>query len=503
MKGLSQHVAAQRLKEFGKNVLRAKKAHPWWKILFEQFTDILVLILVAAAAISFFVGERVDASVIFFIVLLNAGIGFFQEFKVERTLEALKKILHPESRVLRNGKEILLSTDLLVPGDIVILGAGDKIPADGILKESHAFRVEESALTGESVPVEKKVGADVFMGTAVVHGSGIFEVTKTGMATKFGEIAKLTTEAKKVKSPLQKELAHIGIFVTKVTAVICLGLFFIAVWRDLSLLESLIFAVSVAIAAVPEGLPTTITIALALGATVLARKKAIIKKLSSVETLGSVTTICSDKTGTLTRNEMVVREIYLADRSGFEVSGTGYDPRTGKIGFVGGSLPSGDRKVLLKQLLEICAKCNEAKLQKKNEHYSILGDPTEGALLTLAEKSSEKFSGKIKEIFPFDAERKMMSVIFKSKILVKGSPDHILEKCKFWFDGKNVHKMTKEKRIKIQKHYERMAKNALRVLAFAMRNIDQKEEIKSEDEAEKDLVFVGMVGMMDPPTKRG
>ncbi len=507
MLGLSSAAAREKLKEYGKNVLTVKNANPWWKILFSQFTDILVIILLVAAGISFFLGEQTDATVISFIVVLNAAIGFIQEFRTEKTLEALKKMIHPEIRVFRDGKEVLLETEYLVPGDVVILGEGDKIPADGKMLESNMLKVEESALTGESLPVEKKEKEELFMGTSVVHGSGMFEVTLTGMQTKFGEIAQLSAGEKRTKSPLQKELIRIGVFVTKVTAVICLILFGVGLLRNLSLIDSLLFSVSVAIAAVPEGLPTTITIALALGATVLARKKAVIKKLSSVETLGAVTTICSDKTGTLTRNEMTVREIYLPDRSIFEVSGVGYNPRFGKIDFIGGSLPGSDKDNLLHKLLEVCGKCNEAKLEKKHGKYFILGDPTEGALLTLVEKAKSKFTGKRTKIFPFDSDRKMMSIVMSEKIknkteqrvLVKGSPDHVLAKCTHWSDGKKLHRMTADKRAHIQGHYERMAQKALRVLAFAGRNLTAKEEIKSEKEAEKKLVFYGLVGMIDPP----
>ncbi|MCF7905998.1 HAD-IC family P-type ATPase, partial [Candidatus Gracilibacteria bacterium] len=459
--------------------------------------------LLGASVVSFFVGEHTDAGVIAFIVLLNAGVGFVQEFRVERTLESLKKMIHPEIRVIRNGEATMIATEFLVPGDIVLLGEGDKIPADGIVREAHAFRIEESALTGESIPIEKKEKEEVFMGTSVVHGSGVFEVQETGIRTRFGKIAKLTAETEKTPSPLQKELAYIGLFVTKLTTIICVGLFFVGVWKDFSLLESLLFAVSVAIAAVPEGLPTTITIALALGATVLARKKAVIKKLSSVEALGSVTTICSDKTGTLTRNEMTVREIYVADRSIFEVSGIGYDPHTGKVEYVGGAEKKGKKEALLQQLIEICALCNEAKLEKKKNDWRVLGDPTEGALLTLAHKSKlfqKKWASlKIKEIFPFDSERKLMSVVFDKRVLVKGSPDQLLEQCAFWSDGVTVHRMTPEKRRRIQEHYQRMAENALRVLACARREQVPHEEITSETQAEKNLVFIGLVGMIDPP----
>ncbi len=507
MKGLSQSEVEIRLSKYGKNILQAKKANPWYKILASQFTDLLVIILIVAAGISFTLGhDPADGIVILGIVILNAAIGFFQEFRTEKTLEALKKMVHPEIRVIRDGEEQLIQTEDIVPGDIIILGEGDKIPADGKLIETHSLKVEESALTGESVPLEKKEDHEVFMGTSVARGSGVFEVTKTGMDTKFGEIARLTTETEKTKSPLQIELYRIGVFVTKVTGVMCFILFLIGLWREASVVESLLFSVSVAIAAVPEGLPTTITIALALGATVLARKQAIIKKLSSVETLGAVTTICSDKTGTLTKNEMTVREIYLPDRSIYNVSGVGYDPHSGKINYTGGHQNHKPNPDLLQKLLDICYHCNEAKLVHKDHRFSILGDPTEGALLTLYAKSKPELElltglekAKVNEIFPFDSDRKMMSIIVKEKIMVKGSPDQVLQKCTHWHDGKKLHKLDQDKRAKIQAHYQRMAENALRVLAFAQRDIHHKDYPESAEQAEQNLVFVGLAGMIDPP----
>lgn len=507
-KGLTTSKAQERLKEFGFNLLTIKKSHPWWKILFSQFTDILVIILLVAAFIPIMLGEDpTDSYVIGVIVLLNAGIGFFQEFRTERTIEALKKMIHPQIRVLRDGQEKLIETKYLVPGDVVILAEGDKIPADGRVLKGNSLRIEEAALTGESVPNEKKEKDHIFMGTSVVHGSGVFEVVRTGMNTKFGEIARLTTQTKPTKSPLQKELSHIGIFVTKLTLIICTVIFVFYYLRegaDVSfsqkIIESLMFAVAVAIAAVPEGLPTTITIALALGATILARKKAVIKRLSSVETLGSVTTICSDKTGTLTQNEMTVREIYLADRSIFNVSGVGYDPHSGDIRFVGGDEFGGTKNSkILDNVLEICAYCNEAKLENFEGRYRVLGDPTEGALLTLAQKSKKKFEKKVEKIFPFDSDRKMMSVVCERQVLVKGAPDQILDQCTHWTDGENVHPLNATKREKIQSHYERMAGNALRVLAFARRDVKSGENLKNEKEAESHLVFQGLVGMIDPP----
>lgn len=521
MKGLTTAQAQDLLKQHGPNTLKTKTANPWYKILFSQFTDLLVLILVIAAVISFFGHDKTEGWIILGIVVLNAAIGFFQEFKTEKTLEALKNMVHPEIRVIRDGQERLLPTEELVPGDIVILGEGDKIPADGVLTESHSLQVEESALTGESLPINKKEEDKVFMGTSVAKGSGIFKVENTGMNTEFGKIAELTVATDKTKSPLQIELGRIGIFVTKVTGVLCVILFGMQLWREMShggtwlaaIGESLEFSVSVAIAAVPEGLPTTITIALALGASVLARKKAIVKKLSSVETLGSVSTICSDKTGTLTKNEMTVREVYLADRSIYKISGVGYDPHSGNIHFLGGNKgekkPSAHNQALLERVMEICQKCNEAKLVETEHVHTVLGDPTEGALLTLVHKwalgdtSHHIFQKSPVEIFPFDSDRKMMSVVAEGRdteqksVLVKGSPDQVLEKCTHWFDGEKTQPLDKAKREKIHAHYERMAENALRVLAFAYREVDAVPG--DENEAEQDLIFCGLVGMIDPP----
>ncbi len=497
MTGLTSSVAQSRLKEYGLNKLVAKSEHTWIKMIAGQFTDLLVLILIGAAGVSYAFGEVTDAIVLLVIIVLNAGIGFFQEFRTERTLKALQKMVHADIRVLRDGQEVLLNVEFIVPGDIVILGEGDKIPADGILLESNILKADEAALTGESVPVTKKVDDDVFMGTSVVYGSGKMEVQQTGMETRFGHIAKLTSEVDKTKSPLQKELAHIGIFVTKVTVVISLFLFFVGLWRESSVLESLLFSVSVAIAAVPEGLPTTITVALALGAATLARRKSIMKRLSSVETLGSVTTICSDKTGTLTKNEMTVREMYLADGSLWQVTGVGYNPLRGKIQ-VFDSSDSKTSKNLLEYLYRVCVLCTEATLVKKRSKYSVLGDPTEGALLTLAAKAGFTSKEKVRTIFPFDSDRKMMSVVTKNEILVKGSPDQLLQHCTHWTDGVKKHILTPQKRQTILKQYQKMGENALRVLAFAFRPVE-KNLPKDQGAAEKNLVFVGLVGMIDPP----
>ncbi len=496
--GLTTAEATARLAQHGPNVLSAKNGQPWYAILWRQFTDMLVVILLLAAGVSFYVGEVPDALVIVGIVLLNASIGFFQEFRTEKTLQALQSMVHPTIRVRRDGETQTLATEDLVPGDIVLLGEGDKIPADGLLAESHSLRVEEAALTGESVPVDKAIDDTLAMGTSVVHGSGVYTVTATGMNTEFGEIARLTTETTQAKSPLQLELERIGFFVTKVTGVICVFLFGIGLVRGSTLVESLLFSVSVAIAAVPEGLPTTVTIALALGAAVLARKHAIVKRLSSVETLGAVSTICSDKTGTLTRNEMTVRALYLADRSVYSVGGVGYDPQAGQINYTGGNDLRQSNSPLLQRLITICRQCNEATLKDTNGVWSVMGDPTEGALLTLAAKHAEQAPVPNAALFPFDSDRKMMSVIHDDTVLVKGSPDQLLAQCTHWSDGTTTHPLDSAKREAILAHYQRLATQALRVLAFADRPVAGTAPTTAET-AETGLVFVGLVGMIDPP----
>ncbi|MBB1565044.1 cation-transporting P-type ATPase [Candidatus Gracilibacteria bacterium] len=493
--GITKAEAEKKLKEFGFNELKAKKKNPWWKIILGQFSDTLVIILIIAAAITLFYGETADAIVILVIIALNAGIGFFQEFKTEKTLEALQGMVNPEARVIRDGKEQSIPIKNIVPDDIIILAEGDKVPADGVLLEVHSLQISEAALTGESVPVKKKQEDKVAMGTAVVKGSGVMKVTATGDKTEIGNIAKLAIETENVLSPLQKELKNIGVFVAKITIIICIIIFVILYFRDGELLKGLMYSVSVAISAVPEGLPTTITIALALGATVLSKKNVIVKKLPSVETLGAVTTICSDKTGTLTRNEMTVREINTSDGNEIKIVGEGYDPKNGEIT---GDLTAQTTKIIA----EISYKCNDAKLVKTENGYSLLGDPTEGALLTMAEKVTSGIldSGKnIENVFPFDSDRKMMSVISNGKVLVKGSPDSILEHSSKIFINGEIVDITEENKKKIQEKYTQMAKKALRVLAFAYREIDSSEKILEDSDAEKNLIFVGLTGMIDPP----
>lgn len=499
MQGLSTIEAQKLLLQYGPNELTAKNKNPWYKMLASQFSDILVIILIIAAMISGYHGEIVDTLVIVFIILLNGFIGFFQEFRTEKTLAALQKMILPEIRVWRDGREQKISVKELVPWDMVILSEWDKIPADGKLISGYSLRVEEAALTGESVPVSKEVWDEVYMWTGIAKWSGVYEVTKTGSTTRFGEIARLAVETKKVDSPLQKELKNIWKFVAKITLGICIVIFLISMYRDGSgaFVDNLMYAVAIAIAAVPEWLPTTITIALALGASVLAGKKVVVKKLSSVETLGAVTTICSDKTGTLTKNEMTVRSIVLADNTHLGISGVGYDPTE----WTANGIPKEKiNTYLLNKVIHISWKCNESSLIEKDDTYSILGDPTEWALMTLAEKLQEGITRQDRNldgVFPFDSDRKMMSVLVEWQVLVKWSPDHVLTHCTHIDDGDWPRPIQKEDLHKIQHHYTHMAEQALRVLAFAERTYTKVP--KDETEAEEWLTFIGLVGMIDPP----
>ena len=464
-------------------------------MLLGQFTDILVIILIIAAMISGYHGEIVDTLVIVFIIILNGLIGFFQEFRTEKTLAALQKMILPEIRVIRDGQEQKISVKEIVPWDIVVLAEWDKISADGKLIESHSLRVEEAALTGESVPMSKGVWDEVYMGTGIAKWSGLLEVIHTGQSTRFWEIARLAVETKKVDSPLQKELKNIGKFVAQITLVICSVIFLLWLYRDGTdaLVGNLMYAVSIAIAAVPEWLPTTITIALALWATVLAGKSVVVKKLSSVETLWAVTTICSDKTGTLTKNEMTVRLIELADGNTHAVSGAGYDPTQGEIE---GNMDN----PLLQKLINIAWKCNESSLRKTESGYAMLGDPTEWALMTLSEKIYPGIiqkDRKLDSIFPFDSDRKMMSVLADNMILAKWSPDHVLTHCTHIQGSDGIRIITDEDIQNIRERYTHMAEQALRVLAFAQRSYT--ETPIDETTAERELIFIGLVGMIDPP----
>ncbi|MDF2378812.1 MAG: cation-transporting P-type ATPase [Candidatus Gracilibacteria bacterium] len=515
--GLTSHQVRSQRAKFGRNILDVSSGQSLLKKITSQFTDLMVIILIVSAFIAllsgYYQGEEssiVDGYVILGVVFLNAGIGFFQEYRTEKALQALKKLVAPHAIVLRDGKKELIDSADLVPDDIVVLQAGDKIVADGILLESDELKVEESALTGESVPVHKKEKSEVFMGTTAVSGGALLHVQATGMKTAFGRIAHLTTSTKKDLSPLQKEMIHVGVFVTKVTLVISTLLIVFGVFVEgRGFLDSLLFAVSVAVAAVPEGLPTTLTVALALGVQKMVKKKAMVKQLSSIETLGSTTVICSDKTGTLTQNQMTVRQLLIGLDDECDVTGTGYSPEKGHIDTSQLQVADYQNLSLMKS---ISIHCTEASLNKSGNRYEILGDPTEGALLTLAgkkvikEKKRDKLlKGEILKKIPFDSERKLMSIAVdnngKNELWVKGSPDEIVQRSTHVLSQGKRKKLTTAQKMALIKKYEKMASRALRGIAFATRSLPKKQSmtVSSLQEQESNLTFIGIAGMIDPP----
>jgi len=498
--GLEEKEASKRLTQYGCNELKEGKRLSPLKILLNQFTSVLVIILILATLFSFAIGEILDGSVILIIVILNSIFGFVQEYKAGRAIEALKKLTSPESIVLRGGRKRKLASRLLVPGDIVFLEEGTKIPADMRLLEVTNLRIDESSLTGESTPVtkstktlKKAIVADrknmAYAGTHVTYGRGIGIITTTGMDTEIGKIAHMIGEAGEVETPLQKRLKvfskNLGIIILLISLAVVAG----GLLRQYELFDMVLTGIALAVAAIPEGLPAVVTITLALGLQKLSGENALIRRLPAVETLGSTSVICSDKTGTLTKNEMTVRKVWLGG-STITVTGRGYSPK-GDFLFKGKPLK---RSPGLSLILKIGGLCNNATLTPTG----IIGDPTEGAVLIAAAKGEgfEKLKTykRIGEV-PFSSERKMMStinkVMGKDIMFTKGAPEVVLERCTSLYLRGKVVPLTSNKRKEILEANQSLTSEALRVLGFAFR------EGKSSREA--DLVFVGMMGMIDPP----
>ncbi len=524
--GLSELEAENRQKEYGPNeLIEADRTTPL-EMLLAQFKDFMVIILIVAGVISLINAlynhhpeEMIEAYLIFGIVVVNAIIGFYQEYKASKDVEALKQMLSQKCRVIRSGEMREMDARELVPGDIVVLEEGDIIPADGRVIEVASLKATEAALTGESMPIGKHTEAIidehvsvadqknmVFMGTIVAHGRGKMVVAETGMATEFGKIASLTQSIKEEPSPLQLELDDVAKFLAKVVIGICFIIFILNSLRGVHWLNSLIFSVAVAVAAVPEALPAITTITLARGVRKMVEVNSIIRKLTSVETLGSTTVICSDKTGTLTKNEMTVKKVYVNGKL-LDVTGVGYEPK--------GDILNGDTKSdspELQKLIDIACLCNNAKLTEGEKGWTIIGDPTEGALTTLAAKvgkSSRELENELPRIaeLPFNSERKRMSTVHasgkKHMLYVKGGHTATTSKCTYILENGRIRTFSPKDRKRIKEMDEKLANQALRVLAFAYRKLPDKIDVKGEqldeEEFEKDLVFVGLVGMIDPP----
>lgn len=501
-KGLTKSQAEERLNKYGLNELKQEKGiHPL-KIFFEQFTSPLVWILLVALVVSIIFKEVPDAIVIGVIILLNAILGFVQEYRAEKSIEALQKMASLQAKVIRNGKEMKIDSKYVVPGDIIVLETGDKVPADSRLMEIHSLQTEEGPLTGESLPVTKNLGvldkntplADrknmVYSSTVISKGRGQAVVASTGMRTEVGKIATHIQEVEQKTTPLQKKLRELGKYLTIAVVIVAIVIFLVGLisGQDPSLM--FLTAIALAVAAIPEGLPAVITISLALGVQRMIKKNALVRKLPSVETLGSVNVICTDKTGTLTHNQMTVTKIW-ANNQVYKVSGSGYES-TGKFTVKDKKADSGE----LSQILKIGLLCNDAKFEIKKKNRNVIGDPTEAALIVSAEKAGfnleelNKTEKRTNEI-PFSSERKMMTTVHKSISYTKGSPAIVLEKCNRILINGKVTRLDRIKKKEILKQNEKFAQQALRVLGFAY-----NDQVKT---AEKEMIFVGLQAMIDPP----
>lgn len=518
VRGLASSEAERRLAIGGPNQIAAAEAISWVKIFARQFASLVIWVLAAAALVSGLMGEIVDAVAIMAIVILNATIGFLQEYRAENAVAELKRMTAPRARVLRDGNAVTLAASTIVPGDLLLLDAGDLVAADARLFEVSGLQTNEAALTGESTPVEKSAAECdesaplaertnmVFLGTAVSRGSGRALVVNTGMQTEFGRIAKLLETATSDETPLQLRLNRVA----QNLLLLCLGIvvlvFILGLLRSSPLFELFLSAVSLAVAAIPEGLPAIVTVALALGVSRMARRSALVRRLQSVETLGCAQVICTDKTGTLTMGEMTVRRIVTTD-SVFNVTGEGYSTE-GTI-FADGEAPSAPGTIL-SDLLRVAVGCNEAYLGVQQDRPIVIGDPTEGALLVMGAKggvNAEMVESEMPRVsaIPFTSDRKMMTVVRKSSdgmwAMVKGAPEVILERCAFVRTDGKLRKFDESERARVIEANTMMASEALRVIACAQRRLDMPIDPGNPDaEAiESGLTFLGLVGMQDPP----
>ncbi|MEK6696353.1 MAG: cation-transporting P-type ATPase [Candidatus Deferrimicrobiota bacterium] len=518
--GLTREETADRLRRSGPNVLRKPRGRPLYRKLLSQFTHLMAILLWVGGVVAFLAGMPQIGVAVLVVNLINGAFGFWQEHKAEKAAEALRRILPRRARVRRDGGETQIPAEGLVPGDILILSEGDHVSADARVIAETELRIDQSTLTGESHPVRKTREAVtgsglsrcefpnlVFAGTTVAAGNGVAVVFATGMATEFGKIAGLTEDLESEKSPLQREMERATRVVSAIAVgvgVIIFGLSVLAAGMNPG--EGFLFALGMIVAFVPEGLLPTVTLSLAMGVQRMARRKALVKRLSAVETLGCTSVICTDKTGTLTQNAMTVREIRLGGRR-IEVTGTGYGPE-GKL-LLDGNPVEARTDPALAELLTVAALCNNARLLPLDgaAGYEVLGDPTEAALRIVAAKGGvapEAASGRLprwREI-PFDSRRKRMATIHREgdrwAVFVKGAPGEVLQRCTRTRDGERELPLTEEERRRITLENDGMAHAGLRVLALAGARSETSPGGTAE-EVERDLTFFGLVGMMDPP----
>ncbi len=514
--GLSKEKAVSRLAKHGPNRLPEPKRRGPLVRFFFQFHNVLIYVLISASAVTAMLGHWVDASVILGVVIINAIIGFVQEGKAENALRAIRQMLSANAIIRRGGQQITIRAEELVLGDIVMLQSGDKVPADLRMIRAKGLQIQESVLTGESIAVEKvtdPVAKEAvigdrrcmsYSGTLVTHGQGIGVVVATGAQTEIGRISELVSDVESVTTPLLRQMAQFGRWLTASILIIAAVTFAFGVLiRDYVMAEMFLASVSLAVAAIPEGLPAIMTITLAIGVQRMARRNAIIRRLPAVETLGAVTVICSDKTGTLTRNEMTVRTIATAANL-FGVGGTGYDPH-GAISLKNKDILPEDRP-LLQQITRAAVLCNDSSLEQKNSAWYVHGDPMEGALLVAGLKAGLDIEAEAKQfprtdLIPFESEHRFMATLHHSHsgdafIYLKGAPEHVLEICarQKTIDGKQP--LDKEYWLN---RIEQMAQQGQRILAIAIKpvNFEQMELMFSD--VENDLTLLGMFGLIDPP----
>lgn len=514
--GLSQNEAARRLSTFGPNQLPEQKKISPWKIILNQFSSFIVWLLLAAALVAGFLGDWIDAAAISAIVILNASLGFFQEYRAEMSLALLRRMASPISKVVREGKLQSLPSREIVPGDLVVLEAGDIFPADGRVVRSLELAVDEASLTGESLPVYKitssldnpELGIGDrenmgFLGTIALNGKGQMIATGTGLQTEMGQIAAFLEQAKEEPTALQKRLDSLGHKLVWLCVGIVSLVFAIQFFRGQPLIENLLVAISLAVAAVPEGLPAIVTIALSIGLKKMAAQKALVRRLPSVETLGCTSVICTDKTGTLTMNEMSVKALWV-NRTLIDVTGSGYAP-IGDFEVSQSRINPQDHPELI-HALKIGVLCNGGALHQLQDGWKVVGDPTEGALITVAGKAGMSKEVLEKEYpllteFPFDSERKRMGMIRSTSkgpmLFIKGAPDILLERSESIFMNGKVIPLDEGFRQAFQKAQDDLADQALRVIAVGYRPLPPN--ISFDHSVENQLIFVGLVAMRDPP----
>jgi P-type Ca2+ transporter type 2C len=517
--GLSPEAVKKRIAQHGLNELQEGEKQSALLLFFSQFKDFMVLVLLAATLLSGLLGEYIDAIAIIAIVIINGFLGFFQERRAESSLQALKELSAPQVSVLREGQWVKIPSKEIVPGDIIKFSSGDRIGADVRIIESRSLEVEESALTGESVPVSKHIDrlktvnpgiGDMeniaFMGTMITRGSGVGVVIGTGMKTAMGQIADLLQNAETQETPLQRRLEQLGKILITVALLLTVLVVTIGVLQGHELYTMFLAGVSLAVAAIPEGLPAIVTVALSLGVQKMIKKNAIVRKLPAVETLGCASVICSDKTGTMTQNKMTVTHLWSGGNT-WTVDGVGYQPR-GDF-YRGDTLVHPKDEKALQQMLIFGMICNHSELKIKDEDYILDGDPTEGALLVSAMKAGLDRTNLLDEFtiikeFPFDSARKMMSMHVKDKqgrnfIVTKGAPDVIIGKSEsILWDGKTQY-LGQSVQNQVQEAINNLASKALRTIAIAFKSIPANTVILSEQEAENKLTFIGVQGMIDPP----